>query len=49
VIDKREARNNQMYQLSSSVVNRGEVQEIASSWARILRTGLDNAHGIGKK
>jgi hypothetical protein len=25
------------------------VQEIASSWARILRTGLDNAHGIGKK
>jgi hypothetical protein len=49
VIDKREARNNQMYQLSSSVVNRSEVQEIASSWARILRTGLDNAHGIGKK
>jgi len=49
VIDKREGRNDQRYQLSNSVVNRGEVQAIASSWARILRTGLDNAHGIGKK
>jgi hypothetical protein len=49
VIDKREARDNQIYQLSNSVVNRGEVQDVASSWARILRTGLDNAHGIGKK
>lgn len=49
VIDKREARDNQMYQLSNSVVKRGELQDIASSWARLLRTGLDNAHGIGAK
>jgi hypothetical protein len=49
VVDKREARDNQMYQLSSSVVKRGELQDIASSWARLLRAGLDNAHGIGTK
>jgi hypothetical protein len=49
VIDKREARDNQTYQLSSSVVKRGELQDIASSWARLLRTGLDNAHGVGTK
>lgn len=49
VIDKREGRDNQMYQLSSSVVKRGELQDIASAWARILRSALDNAHGIGTK
>ena len=49
VIDKREGRDNQMYQLSSSVVKRGELQDIASAWARILRRALDNAHGIGTK
>jgi hypothetical protein len=49
VIDKRQAREHQTYQLSSSVVKRGELQEIASSWARLLRTGLDNAHGVGTK
>lgn len=49
VIDKREARDDQMYKLSNSVVKRAEVQDIASSWARILRIALDNAHGIGTK
>ena len=49
VIDKREGRDNQMYQLANSVVQRGELQDIASTWARILRRALDNAHGIGTK
>lgn len=38
-----------MLTLSNSMVNAGEFQDIASSWARILRNGLDKAHGIGKK
>lgn len=49
VIDKREGRDDQMYRLSSSVVQRGELQDIASAWARILRGALDKAHGIGSK
>jgi hypothetical protein len=49
VIDRREARGSNMMTLSDGVMNRVEAQEIASAWARILRTGLDNAHGIGKK
>jgi len=35
--------------LSNSATNRAEAQDIASGWARILRTALDNAHGVGKK
>jgi len=49
VIDRREARGSNMMTMSDGVMNRGQAQEIASAWARILRTGLDNAHGIGKK
>jgi hypothetical protein len=49
VADRREARGTGMMQLSSSVVNAGEAQTIAASWARILRDALDKAHGIGKK
>ena len=48
VVDRREARNDDALRLSSSVVKRGEAQEIAANWARILRTALDKAHGIGK-
>ena len=48
VVDRREARNDDTLRLSSSVVKRGEAQEIAASWARILRTALDKAHGIRK-
>ena len=48
VVDRREARNDDTLRLSSSVVKRGEAQDIAASWARILRTALDKAHGIGK-
>jgi hypothetical protein len=48
VVDRREARNDDALRLSSSVVKRGEAQEIAANWARILRAALDKAHGIGK-
>ena len=49
VVDRREARNTGQWQLSGSVVNVGEAQQIAATWAKILRNGLDKAHGIGKK
>jgi Protein of unknown function (DUF3313) len=49
IVDRREARNTPMLTLSNSVVNAREAQDIASSWARILRNGLDKSHGIGKK
>lgn len=49
VVDRREARNTGQWQLSGSVVNAGEAQAIASTWARILKNALDKAHGIGKK
>lgn len=49
VIDRREARDTGMMTLTNSVVNASEARMIASSWARILRTRLDAAHGIGKK
>lgn len=49
VVDRREARGTGMMTLSSSVVNAGEAEAIASTWARILRDGLDKAKGIGKK
>lgn len=49
VVDRREARGAGGMSISNSVMNAGEAQLIASSWARILRNGLDKAHGIGKK
>jgi Protein of unknown function (DUF3313) len=49
VIDRREARDTGMMTLTNSVVNASEARMIASSWARILRNGLDKAHGIGKQ
>jgi len=48
-IDRREARDTGMMTLTNSVVNAAEARSIASSWARILRSRLDAAHGIGKK
>jgi hypothetical protein len=36
-------------QYTNSVTNQGDFRQIASGWARILRNGLDKAHGIGKK
>lgn len=49
VVDRREARSTGALTLSSSAVNADEARAIASAWARILRNGLDKAHGIGKK
>ena len=49
VVDRREARNTGMWNLSGSVQNVGEAQAIAATWARILKNALDKAHGIGKK
>ncbi len=48
-VDRREARSSGMATFSNSVVNASEAKIIASSWARILRARLDDAHGIGKK
>ena len=49
VVDRREGRNTGMIQMSSRVENAAEAQQIASAWARVLKKGLDKAHGIGKK
>ncbi len=49
VVDRREARGTGMATLTSKSVNAAEARAIASAWARILRNGLDKAHGIGKK
>lgn len=48
VVDRREARDTGQLTLTNAVLNRGEAQAIAFSWARILRRALDQAHGIGK-
>ena len=48
-IDRREARNTGQWQVSSTVTNVGDAQEIAATWARILRDRLDKAKGIGAK
>jgi hypothetical protein len=47
-IDRRESRNTGQWQLSSSVSNVGDAQQIASTWARILRDRLDKAKAAGK-
>jgi hypothetical protein len=49
VVDRREARRSDTMQYTNSVTNQGDFRQIASGWARILRNGLDKAHGIGKK
>lgn len=45
-VDRREANDTGMMQLSNSVVNASEARFIASSWAKILKNSLDKAHGI---
>ena len=49
VIDRRESRNTGQWQLSSSVTNVADAQEIAATWAKILLDRLDKAKGAGKK
>jgi hypothetical protein len=49
VIDRSEGRRAGGLSFSNSVTNISEARSTASDWARILRNGLDKAHGIGKK
>ena len=51
VVDRREGRGtgSGMLTVGGSVQNAAEASDIASTWARTLRKGLDKAHGIGKK
>jgi hypothetical protein len=49
VIDRSEGRRAGGLSFSSSVSNIDEARSTASDWARVLRNGLDKAHGIGKK
>lgn len=49
VIDRREARRAGQMMRADSFTNANEARDIAAAWARILRNGLDRAHGIGRK
>lgn len=49
VLDRHQARNTGTFTMSSSVSNTSEARSAASSWARILRTSLDQAKNIGEK
>jgi hypothetical protein len=49
VVDRREARGAGVLTLTNNATNAAEARSAASAWARILRSGLDKAHGIGKK
>jgi Protein of unknown function (DUF3313) len=48
VIDRSEARRAGTLMLTNSATNADDARSIASTWARILRSGLDRAHGIGR-
>ncbi len=43
IVDRRAAQNIGPVQLSTSVTNWSEVQQVARTWAAQLRTGLDEA------
>jgi len=49
VVDRSGGRQTDRFSLSSSATNTEEARSAASGWARVLRNGLDKAHGIGKK
>lgn len=46
VVDRREARGTGTLMLVNQEVNVREAKHMAATWARVLRTGLDRAHGI---
>jgi hypothetical protein len=48
VYDRREARDTGRLTWTNSVTNQAEAANAARSWARILRTRLDAARGLGK-
>jgi hypothetical protein len=45
VVDKRRARTNGMYQMTTSVTNMGAARDIIARWASALRNALDAANG----
>jgi hypothetical protein len=49
VVDRTEGRSTPGLSFNNSVANTADARFAASEWARILRNGLDKAHGIGKK
>jgi hypothetical protein len=49
LVDRRQARSTGRLQLSGAMQNADEARTIAAAWARILRTALDRAHGVGGK
>jgi hypothetical protein len=51
VIDTRQGRQNSTLQLSSSVTNMADARRAFTDWARLLRTGLDEARAspVGKE
>jgi Protein of unknown function (DUF3313) len=49
VVDRSDGRQTHELSFTNSAMNIDEAHTTASEWARILRNGLDKAHGIGKK
>ena len=49
LVDRREARETGRLQLTGAMENADEARSIAAAWAKILRTAMDRAHGIGGK
>lgn len=47
-IDRQESRDTGMWNISSSVTNAAEAQQIAARWGKILRDRLDKARGAGE-
>jgi hypothetical protein len=49
VMDTRDAPSNNVMMVSSGVMNRAEGERIANGWAKVMRTSLDKANGIGSR
>ena len=49
VIDRSEGRRTAGLSFTDSVTNIDQARSTAAGWARILRSALDKAHGIGKR
>lgn len=49
VVDRSDVRQTHELAFTNSAMNIDEARTTAAEWARILRNGLDKAHGIGKK
>jgi hypothetical protein len=47
VMDTRDAANNGFLMASSGVMNRAEADRMATAWAKVLRTSLEKANGVG--